>query len=375
MASISRFPPSTAPATHVSSCSPPPRHTRRAASAVSRCAWLSQVAMQRDRTWSWPSAKPQAPSSKPCPQPWPPKAGPQPKPRTASTRWCIASCKTARRRFATDSPRTKPKSYQRLSSKNLIWSHPTRSKAPSTRCLQAWPDKASEPASSAARISCARFIAFSRRAPAGPTDQPPHRGRRFRQDPPRHRVPAPLRCPLPRRHLLGERRLQRVRSPEWWRLALSVSLFALACVLSWTAARALGRHLRIDASVDSTHELVRSGPYRLVRHPIYTSRLCVLLGTGVLISPLYLLLPAVLIFLIGTEIRMQVEDRMLVSRFGEQFTAYQHNVSRLIPFLKCPDGQPRPAASGAMARPDGPTNPEPENLLGTLAFSLRTLRA
>src|ERR1039457_347574 len=124
------------------------------------------------------------------------------------------------------------------------------------------------------------------------------------------------------------------RSPEWWRLALSVSLFALACALSWTAARTLGRHLRIDASVDSTHELVRSGPYRLVRHPIYTSMLCVLLGTGVLISPLYLLLPAVLIFLIGTEIRMQVEDRMLVSRFGEQFTAYQHNVSRLIPFLK-----------------------------------------
>src|ERR1017187_5417350 len=60
-----------------------------------------------------------------------------------------------------------------------------------------------------------------------------------------------------------------VRSPEWWRLALSVSLFALACALSWTAARALGRHLRIDASVDSTHEPVRSGPYRLVRHPIY----------------------------------------------------------------------------------------------------------
>src|ERR1022692_2239941 len=55
----------------------------------------------------------------------------------------------------------------------------------------------------------------------------------------------------------------------WWRLALSVSLFALACALSWTAARALGRHLRIDASVDSTHEPVRSGPYRLVRHPIY----------------------------------------------------------------------------------------------------------
>jgi len=124
------------------------------------------------------------------------------------------------------------------------------------------------------------------------------------------------------------------RSLEWWHFALSVLLFALACALSWTGARALGRHLRIDAAVDPTHELVRWGPYRLVRHPIYTSMLCVLLGTGVLIAPLYLLLPAVLIFLIGTEIRMRVEDRMLASRFGEQFTAYQHNVPRMLPFLK-----------------------------------------
>jgi protein-S-isoprenylcysteine O-methyltransferase Ste14 len=124
------------------------------------------------------------------------------------------------------------------------------------------------------------------------------------------------------------------RSPEWWLFALSILLFALAGALSWTGARALGRHLRIDASVDATHELVRSGPYRLVRHPIYTSLLCVLLGTGILISPLYLMLPAAAIFLAGTEIRMRVEDKMLASRFGEQFTAYRHNVPRLIPFLR-----------------------------------------
>lgn len=124
------------------------------------------------------------------------------------------------------------------------------------------------------------------------------------------------------------------RSPGWWRVALSVFLFVLACALSWTGARALGRHFRVDAAVDSTHELVRSGPYRLVRHPIYTSMLCVLLGTGLVISPLYLLLLAVLVFIIGTEIRMRVEDGLLASRFGEQFRDYRHNVPRLVPFLK-----------------------------------------
>jgi protein-S-isoprenylcysteine O-methyltransferase Ste14 len=124
------------------------------------------------------------------------------------------------------------------------------------------------------------------------------------------------------------------RSPEWWRLVSAASLFALAGMLSWTGARALGRHLRIDAALDGAHELVRWGPYRLVRHPIYTSMLCVLLGTGIVIAPLYLLLPAVLVFLIGTEIRMRVEDGMLASRFGERFREYQRNVPGLIPYRR-----------------------------------------
>ena len=124
------------------------------------------------------------------------------------------------------------------------------------------------------------------------------------------------------------------RSPEAWRFGASVCLFVLAALLSWTGARALGRQLRIDAAVDPDHELVRSGPYRLVRHPIYTSMLCILLGTGILIAPLYLMLPGVVLFLAGTEIRMRVEDRLLASRFGERFRDYQLTVPQLIPFLK-----------------------------------------
>ena len=60
--------------------------------------------------------------------------------------------------------------------------------------------------------------------------------------------------------------------------------FALAAALSWTAVRALGRHWRVEAGLDPDHELVRSGPYRVVRHPIYTSMLCVLVATGLLVA-------------------------------------------------------------------------------------------
>jgi protein-S-isoprenylcysteine O-methyltransferase Ste14 len=62
--------------------------------------------------------------------------------------------------------------------------------------------------------------------------------------------------------------------------------------------------------------------------------LCVLLGTGFLVTPWWLLLPSILLFIIGTEIRVRIEDRLLASHFGERFVVYQQRVPAYIPFLK-----------------------------------------
>jgi protein-S-isoprenylcysteine O-methyltransferase Ste14 len=97
------------------------------------------------------------------------------------------------------------------------------------------------------------------------------------------------------------------RSLPRWQAALSVLFFVLASLLSWTGARALGRQLRLDAAVDAKHELIRSGPYRFVRHPIYTSMLCVLMATALLITSPVLFIGSVVVFLAGTEIRMNLE--------------------------------------------------------------------
>jgi protein-S-isoprenylcysteine O-methyltransferase Ste14 len=119
-----------------------------------------------------------------------------------------------------------------------------------------------------------------------------------------------------------------------WRLALSILFLASAALLSWTATRALGRHWRLDAALVPGHELVTSGPYRLVRHPIYTSMLCLLLGTGLMITPLVLLAAAVVVFVAGMEIRIRLEEKLLASRFGETFSDYQRRVPAYVPFLR-----------------------------------------
>ena len=118
------------------------------------------------------------------------------------------------------------------------------------------------------------------------------------------------------------------------RILLSMFFFSLAGFLSWTSARTLGRQWRLDAGLNADHELVRSGPYRIVRHPIYLSMFAVMLGAGLLISPAAWLAAALVLEIIGTEIRVRVEDALLASRFGDKFTEYQRRVPAYIPLLR-----------------------------------------
>jgi protein-S-isoprenylcysteine O-methyltransferase Ste14 len=123
------------------------------------------------------------------------------------------------------------------------------------------------------------------------------------------------------------------RPLEDWRMALAILFLLLAAMLSWTSVRALGRQWRIDAGLNPEHQLVRSGAYRVVRHPIYTSMICVLLGTGFMVAPPLLFLAAFVLLIVGTEIRVRIEDALLASRFGGEFTEYQRTVPAYIPFL------------------------------------------
>ncbi|MGH9410365.1 MAG: methyltransferase family protein [Vicinamibacterales bacterium] len=121
-----------------------------------------------------------------------------------------------------------------------------------------------------------------------------------------------------------------------WRVVGGAMAFALGALLSWTSARTLGRQWRFDAGLNADHRLVRSGAYRFVRHPIYTSMLCMLVGTGLLLTRLALLPVGIAFFLAGTEIRVRIEDRLLASRFGADFEAYRRGVPAYLPFLRRP---------------------------------------
>lgn len=124
---------------------------------------------------------------------------------------------------------------------------------------------------------------------------------------------------------------------QWWPMGFTIASMVLgpaSVALAWSAVRHLGKQWRIQAALSEDHELVQTGPYRCVRHPIYASMLGMLLATGFAWSWWPLLLLALAIFLVGTEIRVRAEDRLLAARFGESFAAYRSRVRAYIPFLR-----------------------------------------
>jgi protein-S-isoprenylcysteine O-methyltransferase Ste14 len=123
------------------------------------------------------------------------------------------------------------------------------------------------------------------------------------------------------------------RSLPVWRTLLSIALFAVAATLSWTSSHALRGQLRVDAGLGADHKLIRSGPYGLVRHPIYTSMLFVISAIAVIITPAPLFLGSLVLFIAGTEIRVHTEEKLLASQFGDEFQAYKRAVPAYIPFL------------------------------------------
>jgi protein-S-isoprenylcysteine O-methyltransferase Ste14 len=114
----------------------------------------------------------------------------------------------------------------------------------------------------------------------------------------------------------------------------SMILGPVSVALAWSAARNLGKQWRFQAALSQDHELVQTGAYRLLRHPIYASMLGMLLAVGFVWTWWPMFIAAVIVFVAGTEIRVRAEDRLLEERFQDAFVAYRSRVRAYIPGLR-----------------------------------------
>lgn len=98
------------------------------------------------------------------------------------------------------------------------------------------------------------------------------------------------------------------------------------------ARRTLAGNWSSDVTFKQDHELIRRGPYRIVRHPIYTGLLVMVIGTGIHIGQLRCAVGLAFVA-VGFWIKLSQEERLLMSHFPDSYPTYRREVKALVPFL------------------------------------------
>ena len=116
--------------------------------------------------------------------------------------------------------------------------------------------------------------------------------------------------------------------PFWIGAAVTVAglLFAV-----W-ARRFRGRNWSSAVTIKQGHELITTGPYALVRHPIYTGILTGFLGTAIALSQVRGLIGFVLIFVVLWA-KLRTEEEWMHSQFGETYVTYADQTAALVPYV------------------------------------------
>jgi protein-S-isoprenylcysteine O-methyltransferase Ste14 len=94
----------------------------------------------------------------------------------------------------------------------------------------------------------------------------------------------------------------------------------------------LGKFWSMAPAIRVDHQLIRTGPYRYVRNPIYTGILVGVIGTAV-VAGIWIAIIAAVIMLAGFLLKIHAEEKILMEQFGDEYVRYKQEVKSLIPWV------------------------------------------
>jgi len=118
---------------------------------------------------------------------------------------------------------------------------------------------------------------------------------------------------------------------ELWLQAIGLAIFVLGLALAVWARVYLGRNWGMPMTEKTDPELVTTGPYRTVRHPIYTGIILAMVGSAIAISVYWL----VAVVLLGAYFVYSavMEERHMARTFPGTYPRYKQSTKMLIPFI------------------------------------------
>lgn len=120
-----------------------------------------------------------------------------------------------------------------------------------------------------------------------------------------------------------------------WDLVTTASLFAMAAGLglrSW-AVLTLGRFFTWHITVYDDHQVIRSGPFRFLRHPAYGGALVLFVSTLLFLHAWVGAALSLALQLFAYVRRIRHEEAMMIDQLGEKYRAYTHEVKALVPLV------------------------------------------
>lgn len=113
---------------------------------------------------------------------------------------------------------------------------------------------------------------------------------------------------------------------------IGLSLAVIGTLLAIWSRYLLGRNWSISVELKKQHELVTAGPYRYIRHPIYTGLLLLFAGNALICGDWRAIIGFALIF-ISIWLKLKKEEQWLNTHFGTQYELYQRQTKALMPWI------------------------------------------
>jgi len=117
-----------------------------------------------------------------------------------------------------------------------------------------------------------------------------------------------------------------------WTFWSGAALTACGLLFSLWARHRLGQNWSVAVTVKENHELITSGPYALVRHPLYVGLLLALLGCAVAVGEWRGLLAVALALSVFWP-KLRLEEKWMREQFGESYENYSRQVRALLPYI------------------------------------------
>ena len=117
-----------------------------------------------------------------------------------------------------------------------------------------------------------------------------------------------------------------------WSFSMGAAVAVVGLLFAVWARQHLGSNWSSAVTIKQGHELITTGPYAVVRHPVYTGILTGFLGTAIALAQVRGVIGLVVIFVVFWS-KLQTEEEWMRSQFGETYATYAHQTSALVPYL------------------------------------------